>query len=174
MSGQLSVDTLAVRGGYHPQLGDGISPDINLSSTYYLPGDGGGGIVAYGRSGVPAFAVFEQAIADVEHAAYALVFNSGTSAMAAIVGEIEAGQRIVFSHEVYYGFLEYAEEVLRPRGVVVDHIDLSDLDVAANAIPGAAMVWVESPTNPHLTVTDLHGIAKICADASVPWVCDNT
>ena len=46
MSGQLSVDTLAVRGGYHPQLGDGISPDINLSSTYYLPGDGGGGIVA--------------------------------------------------------------------------------------------------------------------------------
>jgi cystathionine gamma-synthase len=174
MSGQLSVDTLAVRGGYHPQLGDGISPDINLSSTYYLPGDGGGGIVAYGRSGVPAFAVFEQAVADVEQAAHAMVFNSGTSAMAALVGEVGPGQRIVFSHEVYYGFLEYADESLRPHGVIVEHVDLSDLDAAARAIPGAAMVWVETPTNPHLTVTDLAGIARICADAGVPWVCDNT
>jgi cystathionine gamma-synthase len=94
--------------------------------------------------------------------------------MVALVDEVAPGDRLVFSHEVYHGFLHYAAEVLVPRGVVVEHVNLGDLKEAERAIPGAAMVWVESPTNPHIQVTDLKAIAAICAANNVPWVCDNT
>lgn len=174
MARRASIDTLAVKGGYHPTLGDGISPDINLSSTFYIPGDGDQGYNAYARHDVPAFQTFERAVADVESAEYALVFNSGTSAMAAVVDSVKPGERIVFTHEAYFGFLKYAADVLVPRGIIVDHVDLDNLDAAAKAIPGAALVWVETPTNPHIRVTDLHAIAQICKDAGAPWVCDNT
>ncbi len=136
MTKPLSVETLTVRGGFHPNLGEGLSPNINLSSTYVLPGDGDQGPVAYGRSSVPGFHVFEQAVADVERSSHAVVFNSGTSCMVALVDEVQAGQRIVFSHEVYHGFLIYADEVLIPRGVIVDRVDMSDLAAVASIVPG--------------------------------------
>lgn len=174
MARRASIDTLSVKGGYHPKLGDGISPDINLSSTFYMPGDGDQGFNAYARHDVPAFQTFERAVADVESAEHALAFNSGTSAMVAVVDTLKPGERVVFSHEAYFGFLTYAAEVLVPRGVIVDHVNLGDLAAAAAAIPGAALVWVETPTNPHIRVTDLHALAGICSANGVPWVCDNT
>lgn len=174
MSKPLSIDTLSVRGGYQPTLGQGLTPDINLSATYLLPGDGDQGPVAYGRSDVPGFRVFAQAIADVENASHALVFNSGTSAMVALLDNVNPGDRIVFSKDAYHGFLNYTHEALEPRGVIVDFVDCTDLDAVERAVPGAALLWVESPTNPHLLVTDLQAVAEICARHSVRWICDNT
>jgi len=174
MSKQLSIDTLSVRGGYQPTLGQGLSPDINLSATYYLPGDGDEGLVAYGRSDVPGFKVFERAVADVENASHALVFNSGTSAMVALLDQFRSGDRIVFTRDAYHGFIHYAQDQLQQRGVTVDFVDCTDLAAIERAVPGAALLWVESPTNPHLLVTDLHAVAEICARHSVRWICDNT
>ena len=99
MTKPLSIDTLAVRGGHYPKLGDGISPAIDLSTTFYLPADGAEGILAYGRSDVPAYRLFEQAVADVERAEHALVFNSGTSSMIALADELKAGDRVVFTQD---------------------------------------------------------------------------
>src|SRR4051812_44396056 len=65
---KLTIDSLAVHGGYAPELGDGLSPDINLSSTFYLPGDGDQGPPAYGRENSPAFGALERALADVNGA----------------------------------------------------------------------------------------------------------
>jgi cystathionine gamma-synthase len=171
---QVSVDTLAVKGGYEPALGDGLSPDINLSSTFYLPGDGDQGPMAYGREDSPAFRVFEQALADVNGAAHAVAFNSGTSAMVAMVEEAKPGERIVFSNEAYYGFMSYARNVLIPRGIKVDFVDLTDLEAVEAAVPGSRFLWAETPTNPHIRVCDLHAIAEICAVSGVPWFADNT
>ena len=96
MTKPLSIDTLAVRGGHYPRLGEGISPPIDLSTTFYLPADGAEGILAYGRSDVPAYRLFEQAVADVERAKYSIVFNSGTSGMIALADELKPGDRVVF------------------------------------------------------------------------------
>jgi cystathionine gamma-synthase len=170
----LSIDTLSVRGGYQPTLGQGLSPDINLSSTYHLPGDGEQGFAAYGRSDVPGFKVFERAVAAVERAEHALVFNSGTSAMVALLDEMTAGDRVVFTQDAYHGFIHYAQDVLRPRGIVVDFVDCTDTAAIDRAVSGAALLWVETPTNPHLLVTDLHAVAEICGRHDVRWICDNT
>jgi cystathionine gamma-synthase len=170
----LQIDTLAVRGGYLPQRGRGISPDINLSSTFVLPGDADPEITAYGRSDVAGFKTLQRAIADVEGSDHALVFNSGTSAMVALLDEFRPGDRIVFTREAYHGFLHYARDVLIPRGIEVDFIDCTDLEEVERAVPGAALLWVETPTNPHLNVTDLHAVAEICARHGVRWAVDNT
>jgi cystathionine gamma-synthase len=170
----LQIDTLAVRGGYRPQRGRGISPDINLSSTFVLPGDADPEITAYGRSDVAGFKTLQRAIADVEGSDHALVFNSGTSAMVALLDEFRPGDRIVFTREAYHGFLHYARDVLIPRGIEVDFIDCTDLEEVERAVPGAALLWVETPTNPHLNVTDLHAVAEICARHGVRWAVDNT
>jgi cystathionine gamma-synthase len=175
MAEPLSIDTLAVRGGYEPQHGDGISPKIDLSTTFHLAGDGDDGKgTAYARSDVPAYQIFERAIADVEGADHALVLNSGTSAMVALFDELKAGDRLVMTQDAYFGFYIYARDSLGARGVAVDFIDFSDLAAVERAIPGAALVWVETPTNPHLHVTDLHAVANICAAHGVRWVADNT
>jgi cystathionine gamma-synthase len=174
MSKQLSIDTLSVRGGYQPTLGQGLSPDINLSSTYHLPGDGDQGFVAYGRSAVPGFKVFGDAIAAVERAEHAMVFNSGTSAMVALLDEMKPGDRVVFTQDAYHGFIHYAQDVLVPRGICVDFIDCTDTAAIDRSLSGAALLWVETPTNPHLRVTDLHAVAEICARHNVRWICDNT
>jgi cystathionine gamma-synthase len=175
MTDRLSIDTLAVRGGYHPADGDGISPKIDLSTTFHLAGDGSGGLnAAYSRSDVPAYQVFERAVADVEDADFALVLNSGTSAMVALLDELRAGDRLVFTQDAYHGFFMYARDTLATRGVSVDFIDFTNLELAERAIPGAALVWLETPTNPHLRVTDLRAVASICAAHGVRWVTDNT
>ena len=174
MKHPLSVDTLAVRGGYEPKLGDGLSPDINLSSTFYLPGDGDQGPMAYGREDSPAFQVFERALADVNGAAHGIAYNSGTSAMVALVEEAGPGDRIVFSSEAYFGFMTYARTVLIPRGIKIDFVDLTDLEAVEAAVPGSKFLWAETPTNPHIRVCDLHAIAEICAVSGVPWFADNT
>ena len=170
----LSIDTLTVRGGHRATLGEGLSPEINLSTTFYLPGDENPEIVAYGRSDAPGFQVFQRAVADIERADHALVFNSGTSVMVALLGELRTGDRVVFTQDAYHGFLVYAREELPSRGISVDFIDFTDLDVVEKSIPGAALAWVESPTNPHLHVTDLQAVASICNRNNVPWIVDNT
>lgn len=174
MSRALTIDTLAVRGGFRSQLGEGLSPAINLSSTYNVPGDADQGYVAYGRSDVPGFRFFERAVADVEGAEFAMVFNSGTSAMVALVDEVAPGGRIVFSQDAYHGFVHYARDVLLARGIEVQFVDLTDLGAVEAALPGAALLWAETPTNPHLHVCDLAVISRLCAEQSVPWICDNT
>ena len=174
MTPPLRTDTLAVRGGYQAQRGEGLSPDINLSSTYLLPGDADPEITAYGRSDVAGFKTLQRAIADVEAAGHALVFNSGTSAMVALLDEFAPGDRIVFTQEAYHGFLHYARDVLLPRGLQIDFIDCTDLAVVEKSVPGAALLWVETPTNPHLHITELRAVAEICARHGVRWVCDNT
>jgi cystathionine gamma-synthase len=174
VSKPLQIDTLAVRGGYQAKRGAGLSPDINLSSTYCLPGDADPEITAYGRSDVAGFQTLQRAIADVEGAEHALVFNSGTSAMVALLDEFGPGDRIVFTQEAYHGFLHYARDVLPRRGLAIDFIDCTDLAQVEQSIPGAKLLWVETPTNPHLHVTDLNAVAGICARHGVRWACDNT
>src|SRR5688572_26969040 len=173
MSRDLSVDTLAVRGGFRSRLGEGLSPAIDLSSTFNVPGDADQGFNAYGRSDVPGFQVFERAVADVERAGHGIVFNSGTSAMVALVDEVAPGGKIVFTQDAYHGFVHYARDVLEPRGIEVQFIDLTDLAAIEAALPGASLLWAETPTNPHIRVCDLAEISRLCAQHDVPWVCDN-
>src|SRR4051812_8505671 len=109
--------TVAVRGGFDPQHGDGITPPIHLSSTFLLTGDPQPGDLSYGRGGSPAFAPLEEVIAALEHGAHGVVFNAGVAATYAVLEEVAPGGALVMPTDVYYGFRVYADQVLRPRGI---------------------------------------------------------
>jgi cystathionine gamma-synthase len=170
----LAAATIAVRGGFHPQRGEGTSPPIHLSSTFLLAGDPEPGDLTYGRGGSPAFGPLEEAVAALEGGQHGVVFNAGVAATYAVFDEVPRGGALVMPVDVYYGFRVYADQVLAPRGIEVRYIDQTDLGAVAQAAHGASLLWTETPTNPYLRVVDLAGFGAIAADHGVPWFCDNT
>jgi cystathionine gamma-synthase len=174
---ELSPATVAVKGGNEHQPGDGISPSIQLSSTFVHSGDPSNsddGIYSYGRGGSPGYAGLERAIADLEHGADAVVFNAGISAAIAALAEGANGTAVVLPYDAYYGIRARASEMLPQRGIEVRFVDQTNLDDVREALEGASLFWTETPTNPLLAIADLEAIAEICAGMGIPWFCDNT
>ena len=169
-----SLGTLAVKGGYAPKTGEGISPPIDLSSTYVHPGDYKSGVPTYARADSPAPRELEQAIADIEDGTFGVVFNAGTAGMQALLGELPIGSAVVMPDDVYFGFRSFAEGPLKARGVEARLVDMTDPEAIEGALPGASMVWTETPTNPHLRIIDLEHVNDRCRSLGIPWVCDNT
>src|SRR4051794_18842105 len=166
--------TIAVHGGFAPARGDGIVPPIELASTFVQPADVPPGEFSYGRGGSPAFLPLEQALAKLEHGAHGIVYNAGVAAAYAVMDEAKPGTALVIPSDVYYGFRVYAQDVLASRGVEVRLVDMTDLDALDRTLPGARLLWTETPTNPYLAVVDLEGLAAVAARHGVPWCCDNT
>jgi cystathionine gamma-synthase len=178
MSGERSAGqaaaTIAVHGGYAPAKGEGITPPIHISSTFVHPSDPQPGELTYGRGGSPAFGPLEQMLAELEGGEHGIVFNAGVAAAYAVMEEAEPGTALVMPQDVYYGFRVYATGVLASRGVEIRLIDMTNLELVEAALPGASLLWTETPTNPLLAVVDLAGIGERAAAFGVPWHCDNT
>jgi cystathionine gamma-synthase len=179
--GKIDVRTLgpssrAVRGGYEPALGEGISPAIQLSSTFHHSINPDPSVLpySYGRDMSPAFVPLERTIADLEGAEYAVVFNAGMAAAIPLLFEAKPGTAIVMPYDCYFGIRVYAEANLPERGVEVRVVDQTDLRQVEEALTGASFFWTESPTNPLLAVADLEAIGAICREKGVPWATDNT
>ena len=116
----------------------------------------------------------EKAIADLEGGTFGVVFNAGTAGMQAIFGELPVGSAVVMPDDVYFGFRAFALGPLKARGVEARLVDMTDPEAIESALPGAAMVWTETPTNPHLRIIDLEHVDDRCRTLGIPWVCDNT
>jgi cystathionine gamma-synthase len=173
----LAPATLAVKGGYRHERGAGVSPSIQLSSTFDHagnPADPVDGLYSYGRAGSPGFDVLERAIADLEHANDAVVFNAGISAAIATLAEGATGTAVVMPYDAYYGIRARASEMLPLRDIEVRFVNQSNLDDVGEALSGASLFWTETPTNPLLGIADLEAIGEMCASQGIPWYCDNT
>lgn len=173
----LAAATIAVKGGHQHQRDAGVSPSIQLSSTFWNAGnptDPDAGVYSYGRADSPGFTVLERAIADLEGASDAVVFNAGIAAAIATLGEASSGTAVVLPYDAYYGIRMRAAEILPVRGIEVRLVDQRNLDDLREALQGASLLWTETPTNPLLAVADLEAIGEICAQLGVPWFCDNT
>lgn len=172
-----SPATLAVKGGTRHRPGDGVSPAIQLSSTFVHggdPSDPDHGIYTYGRGGSPGYGELERVIAQLEHGSDAVVFNAGIAAALAVLAEGAPGTAVVLPYDAYYGIRARASELLPPNGIEVRFVDQTNLDDLREALDGASLLWTETPTNPLLAIADLDAIGSICADMQVPWFCDNT
>jgi cystathionine gamma-synthase len=175
MSGKrYSPATIAVRGGFEHRRGDGISPPINLSSTFAQPDQPGPGEYSYGRAGSPGFEVLERALAQIEHGVDSVVFNAGMAAANAVLSEAEAGTAVLLPYDSYYGIRVGALELLPTRGIEVRLVDQANLDDVREALQGASLFWTETPTNPLMAIADLEAIGALAAEFGVPWFCDNT
>ncbi|MHB1923307.1 MAG: trans-sulfuration enzyme family protein [Acidimicrobiales bacterium] len=130
----------------------------------------------YGRGyGNPTVSAFETVMADLEGTESAFAFDSGTAAVHAVVTSLAAaGSRIVASRALYGGTWSLFHEVLPRYGIEVTMVDAADPAAVAAALPGARLFYVETIDNPLLSVPDLAALVRVCADAGVPTVIDNT
>jgi cystathionine gamma-synthase len=172
-------ETLAVHAGAQPDPTTGaVVPAIQMSTTFKQDGVGGlrGGF-EYGRSANPTRAALESAIATLENGTHGLAYASGLAATQNILYLLEPGDRLLMSDDVYGGTWRLADKVWGRYGIETDAIDLRDLDAVAAAFSAdrpPRMVWIETPSNPHLKVVDISAVTRLAAVAGAVTVVDST
>jgi cystathionine gamma-synthase len=165
----LAPATVAVTAGRPAPAPDApLNPPIVISSTYHA-----GGPVGYSRFGNPTWEAFEQVLGQLEGGA-SLLFSSGMAAVAAVLDLVPADGVVVAPVHAYNGTLALLGELERAGRLRVRLADVTDLEAVSAACRGAALVWLESPTNPALEVVDLRACAEIAHGHSALVAVDNT
>ncbi|MCJ1449001.1 MAG: cystathionine gamma-lyase cys3 [Stictis urceolatum] len=169
--------TLAVHAGspHDPTTGAVIEP-ISLSTTFAQTAVGQPvGAYEYTRSSNPNRDNFEKAVASLEHAKYALAFASGSATTATILQSLAAGSHVVSVSDVYGGTHRYFTKVAAAHGVQVTFSPSIELDVAELIRPQETkLIWIESPSNPTLSLVDIRNVATIAHQHGIKVVVDNT
>lgn len=172
-------DSLVIHAGqdFDPATG-AVIPPVHFSTTYAQDGIGGlRGGYEYGRSGNPTRTALQEQLAAIEGGAHALSFASGLAAEDALLrAALKPGDEVLLGNDVYGGTYRLISRILGPWGVGLRTVDMSDLDAVRAAVAERApqIVWVETPSNPLLRVTDIAGLAEIGHGAGALVVVDNT
>jgi cystathionine gamma-synthase len=173
----MKLETLAIHAGRGPDPATGaVREPIHLSTTFERGADGAYPTgYYYGRSGNPNRTALEQALAALEGGTDAVAFASGSAATFAVFSLVATGGRIVCASDCYYGTAKQLRELLPRWGADVEFVDTTDLAAVALALePGAALLWVETPSNPLLRVSDLAALADLAHARGALLGCDNT
>lgn len=176
MTDDLSPATLAVTAG-RPARDPGapVNPAVVLSSTYVSAGVPRPGDPMYSRYDAPTWHPFEEALGALEASPLpALVFGSGMAAVAATLALVPRGGRLVLPRHAYQVTLVLTADLAERSGLQVRTVDIADTDATLAATRGAAMLWVESPTNPMLEVADLPALVAGAHAAGALVAVDNT
>lgn len=157
-----------------PQTG-AVVPPIHMASTFVQPGAGVWGEFDYSRSGNPTRKAFERAIADLEGGVGGLAFASGMAATHCAMMLLNAGEHVVAGADIYGGSYRLLHKVLNRSGVSVTLAPSTDLAAFEAAItPQTKMLWIESPGNPQMSISDIAAVAAIAQRRGVLLGIDNT
>jgi cystathionine gamma-synthase len=161
--------TVAVTSGRPRHVPDSpLNEPLTMASTYVAGGD-----VEYGRYGNPTWSAFEKALGDLE-GGRCLAFASGLAAVATILDLVGQGAKVVAPRHAYNGsVMQLADLEARGRLTAV-LVDITDTDAVVKACEDAALVWLESPTNPALEMADIPPIVAAAHEAGAYVVVDNT
>ncbi|KAJ5166579.1 cystathionine gamma-lyase cys3 [Penicillium canariense] len=168
--------TLAVHAGspHDPSTGAVIAP-ISLSTTFAQTSVGNPvGLYEYTRSANPNRDNFEQAVAALEHAKYALAFASGSAATANILQSLAAGSHVVSVSDVYGGTHRYFTKVAAAHGVHVTFTPTIEVHIEELIRPETKLIWIETPSNPTLGLVDIRAVVDIAHRHGILVVVDNT
>lgn len=176
MKGKLHLDTLAIHGGQAPDPSTGaVMTPIFQVSTYAQKEVGVHQGYDYSRSDNPTRTALQGCLAELEGAKYGLSFSSGLAATDTLVRTVvPAGGHVVCGDDVYGGTYRLFDKVYRPAGFTFDYVDFSSMDPAKAIRPGTKLVWVESPTNPLLKVSDIRRIVAAAHAVGAKVAVDNT
>lgn len=153
-----------------------VSIPIYLSSTYKRNENGSyNNDFVYSRNDNPNRQVVEKSIAKLENATYSFAFSSGMAAVSAILQSLKTGDHVLLPDDIYFTIKKLFNDVLRHWDLSYSQIDMSDLHALENAIkPNTAMIWVETPSNPQLKLSDIQAISKLAHKNNALCVVDNT
>ncbi len=173
----MEIETRAIHGGRTADPGTGaLSPPIHLSTTYERAPDGSypQGYI-YSRTDNPNRKAFEECMSDLEGGRAAAAFSSGMAAITAVFQALSAGDHVIAPRDVYHGTARVLQGVMSRWGLDATFVDMTDLHRLREEIrPSTKLVYVETPSNPLLKVTDIGEAARIAHEAGALCVCDNT
>lgn len=174
---RLAFATRVIHGGQSPDPVTGaVMPAISVSSTYRQQSPGVHSGYEYGRTHNPTRQAYERAVADLESGAQAYAFASGLAAMATVLDTLPAGSHIVAGDDLYGGSYRLFERVRKlSAGLQVSYVDTRNPDAVQAALrPDTRLIWIETPSNPLLKLTDLAAVAAIARRHGALAVADNT
>jgi cystathionine gamma-synthase len=175
---ELDFSTRAIRTGqeFDPTTGS-VIPPIYQTSTFVQDGIGGfRNGYEYARGGNPTRTSLEELIADLEGGKHGFSFASGLAAEDILLRAVlEPGSHVLMGNDVYGGTHRLVNRVFVPWGVGIDSVEMADLDAVRAALtPATKILWVETPSNPLMKITDIAALVEIGHAAGVLVVVDNT
>ena len=173
----MNIESAAARAGHHidPESGAILAP-IQPSTTFERAEDGEfpSGYI-YSRLGNPNRQQLEDILATLEGGAACAAFSSGSAASAAVFQAMASGDHVVAPNDCYHGTRAILRDVFERWGLQVTFADVTDPEEVRQAMQSnTRLVWVETPSNPMLKVTDIRRTAEIAHEAGALCVCDNT
>lgn len=168
--------TKAIHTGQEPDPTTGaVSVPIYQTSTYAQDGLGRHKGYEYARTQNPTRTAVERNVAALEGARFGFAFASGMAAIDATMRLVKAGEHVIVSDNTYGGTARLFTKILANYNITFDFVDTSDaMNVEAAIKPNTKMLFVETPTNPVMIVTDLKAVSEIAHRAGARVVCDNT
>jgi len=169
-------DTLAVRAGTGNEPGTGaVSFPVFQTATFEQGEPGRDPAWCYARTGNPTRTALETALAQLEGAKHGLAFASGMAAATTALLTLKSGDRVVACRDLYGGAYRLFTKVFSRLGITVDFADTTDLALLEEALERpTALVWLESPSNPLLRITDLEGACALARRRGARSLVDNT
>src|SRR6185312_8113533 len=162
-----------------------IAVPIYQTSTFVQDAPGVNKGYDYARTGNPTRSVLEDLVAELEGGSTAAAFSSGLAAIDAVLKLLQTGDEIIAVDDIYGGAFRLFEQVYKKFGITVRYVDTSDAAAVFHALtPRTRLIWIETPTNPTLKITDIRAVAKIAKahkyvgpgeETNRCWLCvDNT
>ena len=172
----MGFSTIAIHAGNEPDSATGsVSVPIYQTSTYKQDALGEHKGFEYARTQNPTRSALEENIAALEGAKFGFAFASGMSATDTCLKLLKSGDHVILGDNTYGGTFRLFDKVLSRYGVEFDLVDTTDIDAVEKSFkPNTKMVFVETPTNPVMSVTDLQAVSDLAHTQGAKVVCDNT
>ena len=176
MSNTQHLGTKFIHAGAHPDPSTGaIMTPIYQTSTYVQSAPGVHQGYEYARSQNPTRFALEEAFAVIENGKFGLAFASGVAATDAVMRLLVPGDEVIAAHDMYGGSFRLFSKVHEKMGIKFTYVDTSNADNVANAMTAKTkLIWVETPTNPLMNITDIEAVATIGKKHNCIVCVDNT
>jgi len=176
MSNTQHLGTKFIHAGAHPDPSTGaIMTPIYQTSTYVQSAPGVHQGYEYARSQNPTRFALEEAFAVIENGKFGLAFASGVAATDAVMRLLVPGDEVIAAHDMYGGSFRLFSKVHEKMGIKFTYVDTSNADNVANAITAKTkLIWVETPTNPLMNITDIEAVSTIGKKHNCIVCVDNT
>lgn len=168
--------TKYIHAGSHPDPSTGaIMTPVYQTSTYVQEAPGVNKGYEYARSQNPTRTALEEALAVIENGKFGLAFSSGVAATDAVIKLLNPGDEVICANDMYGGTYRLFTKVFERFGIVFRYVDTtSAANVEAAVTPKTKLIWLETPTNPLMNITDIASVAAISKAHKLILVVDNT
>ena len=172
----MKLATKLIHAGAEPDPSTGaIMTPIYQTSTYVQEAPGKNKGYEYARSQNPTRKALEDAFAIIENGKYGLAFSSGVAATDAVIKLLAPGDEVICANDMYGGTYRLFTKVFEKFGIVFKYVDTTNVvNIEAAITANTKLVWIETPTNPLMNITDIEAVAKITKSKKLLLAVDNT